>query len=272
VITSKSVKKEKFQQDDDKNGKVVFMGAGPGDPELLTLKAYRTIKRAQVIIYAGSLVNPEVLAIHQEDAEIYNSAHMFLGEIIEIMVDATQKGKLVARIHTGDPSIYGAIAEQIKELKKFHVKYEIIPGVSSLFAAAAALETELTLPEVSQTVIITRPAGRTPVPEKESIKYLAQHEATMCIFLGVGMIQEVMNDLKVHYHPETPVAVVKRASWPDQEIIKGNIGDIALKVEKAEVKKTALILVGDAIGEGDFKPSKLYDRDFDHEYRNKEIK
>jgi precorrin-4/cobalt-precorrin-4 C11-methyltransferase len=270
LITSKTKKKQKNPQESDKEGKVIFLGAGPGDPELLTIKAFKVIKKADVIIYAGSLVNPEVLAIHKEEAEIYNSAHMFLAEIIEIMVDATQKGYLVARVHTGDPSIYGAIAEQIRELRKFNVNYEIIPGVSSLFAAAGALEAELTRPGVSQTVIITRPAGRTPVPDKESIEYLAQHEATMCIFLGVSMIAKVVEDLKIHYSPETPVAVVKRASWPDQEIIRGTIQDIVNKVESAKVKKTALILVGDAVGDGDFVASKLYDSKFSHEYRDKQ--
>jgi precorrin-4/cobalt-precorrin-4 C11-methyltransferase len=172
-------------------GKVVFIGGGPGDPELLTLKAYKIIRKADTIIYAGSLVNKEVLNEAKPDAQIYNSATLNLDEIINIMEKKTGKGHLVARVHTGDPSIYGAIGEQIEKLREKNINYKIIPGVSSLFAVSAALESELTLPEVSQTVIITRPEGRTPKPDKEAIKYLAEHQATMCIFLGVQMIEEV---------------------------------------------------------------------------------
>ena len=249
-------------------GKCVFIGAGPGDIELLTLKGYKVIQKAEVIIYAGSLVNPKILEYNENNAEIYNSASMDLNETTESIRKGVSEGKLVARVHTGDPSIYGAIAEQIRELKKLDIEYEIIPGVSSVFATAAALESELTLPEISQTVIITRPEGRTPKPKGESISSLSKHHGTMCIFLGVGMIEEVVEELLVGYEKTTPVAVVKKASWPDEEIVRGTLEDIADKVKQAGFKKTSMIIVGDAIGTTVFNPSKLYDKDFKHEYRN----
>ncbi|HMK54647.1 MAG TPA: precorrin-4 C(11)-methyltransferase [Methanobacteriaceae archaeon] len=267
MINSKALQERRILNDSNEKGRVVFIGAGPGDPELLTLKACRIIKKADVIIYAGSLVNPEVLAAHKADVEIFNSASMNLTEIIEVMVEATNQGLLVARVHTGDPSIYGAIAEQIQELKKKNIDFKIVPGVSSLFAAAAAVEAELTRPEVSQTVIITRPSGRTPKPESESIVNLAEHGATMCIFLGIQMIDKVVGQLKEHYSPNTPVVVVKRASWPDQEVVRGTLNDITGKVEKAGFTKTALIMVGAALGDAPITPSKLYHSDFSHEYR-----
>lgn len=249
-------------------GKVVFIGGGPGDPELLTIKAYKIIKEADVIIYAGSLVNKEVLNNVKPGTEIHNSASLNLDEIIEIMEKATSKDQLVARVHTGDPSIYGAIGEQMQLLKEKNIPYEIIPGVSSLFAVTAALESELTIPEISQTVIITRPEGKTPKPGKESIKYLAEHQATMCIFLGVQMIEQVVNELKTHYPPNTPVAVVKKASWSDEEIISGTLEDIIKKVKKSGIKKTAIIVVGQVLDPGKITPSKLYDKSFSHEYRH----
>ena len=177
------------------DGKVIFIGGGPGDPELLTLKAYNVIKKADVIIYAGSLVNREILNSAKDDCIIKNSASMNLDDIVDLMDESVKNGKLVARVHTGDPAIYGAIGEQMELLKERKIAFEIIPGVSSFFAAAAALESELTLPEVSQTVIITRPEGRTPKPSQEAISKLAEHQATMCIFLGVQMIEDVVKDL-----------------------------------------------------------------------------
>lgn len=248
-------------------GKVIFIGGGPGDPDLLTIKAYKAIQNAEIIIYAGSLVNRKILDCARADALIFNSASMDLREIIEIMEKETGQGKTVARVHTGDPAIYGAIGEQIRELKAKNIPFEIIPGVSSLFAVAAALETELTLPEISQTVIITRPEGRTPKPSKESIKSLASHQATMCIFLGIHMIQEVVNDLREHYPAETPVGVVKKASWDEEEVIRGTLENIAQKIEQSGIKKTAMIVVGPVLDPGDFKASKLYDAQFTHEYR-----
>ncbi len=248
-------------------GKVIFIGAGPGDPELITVKGRNVIEKADVIIYAGSLVNKEVLSPSKKDCEIHNSAYLNLEETIDIMKKANRENKLVARVHTGDPSIYGAIGEQIRELKKLNIEYEIIPGVSSLFGTASVLEAELTIPEVSQSVIITRPAGRTPKKELESIKSFSKHNATMCIFLGISMIDKVVDELLEGYSEDTPVAVVKKATWPDQEIIKGSLKDIASKVKKANITKTAMIVVGDVLEPGDFTPSKLYDANFKHEYR-----
>ncbi|MCL2687393.1 MAG: precorrin-4 C(11)-methyltransferase [Methanobrevibacter sp.] len=254
-------------------GKVTFIGAGPGDPKLLTISGYQAIKNADIIIYAGSLVNPEVLNHRKKDAKVYNSASLDLNEIINIIEKGIANNKEIARVHTGDPSIYGAIGEQIRELKERDIEFEIIPGVSSVFGTAAALEAELTLPEISQTVIITRPEGRTPKPREESLASLATHQATMCIFLGVGMIDKVVEELKEGYNGkegynnETPVAVVRKATWEDQLIIKGTLSDISDKVKKANINKTAMIIVGDILNPGDFKASKLYDPDFKHEYR-----
>ncbi|MCC7554418.1 MAG: precorrin-4 C(11)-methyltransferase [Methanobacteriaceae archaeon] len=249
------------------SGKVIFIGAGPGDPELLTMKGYKAIEKADVIIYAGSLVNKQVLDHRKEESEVYNSASLDLNQIIEIIEEAIKNEKLVARVHTGDPSIYGAIGEQIRELKNRNIEYEVIPGVSSVFGTASVLEAELTLPEISQTVIITRPEGRTPKPEDESLTSLASHHATMCIFLGIGMIDKVVEDLSEEYDENTPVAVVRKATWEDQLIIKGTLKTIAQKVKDENITKTAMIIVGDVLDPGDFTPSKLYDKNFKHEYR-----
>jgi precorrin-4/cobalt-precorrin-4 C11-methyltransferase len=250
------------------DGKVVFIGAGPGDPELLTIKAVKVLEDADVIIYAGSLVNPDILQYAKSDSQVMNSAPMNLEEILEIMEISTLEGKLVARVHTGDPSIYGAIGEQIQYLKEKNISFEIIPGVSSLFATAAALGAELTLPEVSQTVIITRPAGRTSKPEREAIFRLAKHQATMCIFLGVHMIDKVVDELLTSYDLDTPVAVVQKASWPEEKILRGTLDNIAKKVEDSGIEKTAIIVVGDVLGEGRVTPSKLYNKHFTHSYRD----
>lgn len=251
-------------------GKVIFIGGGPGDPELLTVKAYKVIENAEIIIYAGSLVNKDILSCAREDATIHNSASLNLNEIIDLMESGVLEGKTVARVHTGDPAIYGAIGEQIRELDKKGIGYDIIPGVSSLFATAAALRSELTLPEISQTVIITRPEGRTPKPSKESISSLASHQATMCIFLGVHMIKNVVEDLLSHYPLDTPVGVVQKASWPEEIVVRGTLENISKKVLDAGIKKTAMIVVGPVLDPGDFKASKLYDATFKHEYRNSE--
>ncbi len=247
--------------------KVIFIGAGPGDPDLITVKGKNVIQKADVIIYAGSLVNKEVLDSRKPDCAVHNSAYLNLEETIDIIKEAIDEDKLVARVHTGDPSIYGAIGEQIRELKKLNIDYEIIPGVSSLFGTASVLEAELTIPEVSQSVIITRPAGRTPKKESESIRSFSKHQATMCIFLGISMIDKVVDELLEGYSEDTPVAVVKKATWDDQEIIKGTLKDIAGKVKEANITKTAMIIVGDVLDPGDFTPSKLYDANFKHEYR-----
>ena len=245
---------------------VYFIGAGPGDPELLTIKGKRLIDEADVIIYAGSLVNPEVLAGAKEHAQIYNSASMTLEEVIAVMEQAEKQGLLVARVHTGDPSVFGAHREQMDALDRLGIAYEVVPGVSSFLAAAAALKKEYTLPGVSQTVILTRMEGRTPMPEKEKLTDLAKHQATMIIFLSVGQIEKLAAELMESYPPETPVAVVYKASWNDQKIVTGDLTSIAAKVREAGITKTALTVVGDFLGD-EYELSRLYDKHFSHEFR-----
>lgn len=248
--------------------KVYIVGAGPGDPKLITVKGLETVQRADVIIYAGSLVNPSLLKYCKKGTEIHNSAHMTLDEVLEVTIAGVNAKKNVVRLHTGDPSMYGAIQEQIKPLNDLGIEVEVIPGVSSVFAAAAALNLEYTLPDVSQTLILTRMEGRTPVPEKEKLHLLAQHQTTMAIFLSVGMIQDVVNELlKGGYSPETPIAVVQKASWPDQKEVLGTLSDIAEKVKAAEINKTALIIVGDVLKK-EYSLSKLYDPSFTTEFRD----
>lgn len=246
---------------------VHFVGAGPGDPELITVKGQRLLKEADVVIYTGSLV-PKAL-ITGLTAEIHNSASLNLEEVFSLIKSAYNSGKKVVRLHTGDPSIYGAINEQIELLKASSIDFEVVPGVSSGTATAAALRTELTLPEVSQTVIFTRRGGRTPVPEKEELAKLASHQATMMIFLSVGMIEKVVEDLLAGGYPETtPVAVVEKVSWPEERQLRSTLANIAELVKKAEIKKTAIIAVGKVLA--DAPPpalSKLYDPSFTHEYR-----
>lgn len=246
--------------------KVYFIGAGPGDPELITVKGQRIVKEADVIIYAGSLVPKEVIDCHKEGAEIYNSAFMNLDEVIEVMVKAIKENKKVARVHTGDPAIFGAHREQMDILDTYGIEYEVIPGVSSFLASAAAIKKEFTLPNVSQTVICTRLEGRTPVPEKESLESLASHRASMAIFLSVHMIAEVVKKIATHYPMTTPIAVVQRATWQDQKIVIGTLENIEEKVKAANISKTAQILVGDFLG-NEYEKSKLYDKTFSHEYR-----
>lgn len=245
---------------------VYFIGAGPGDPELLTIKGKRLIDSADVIIYAGSLVNEKVLDGRKEDAAVYNSAYMTLPEVIEVMKQAKAKGQTVARVHTGDPSIYGAVREQMDALDRLGIAYEVIPGVSSFLAAAASMKKEYTLPGVSQTVILSRLEGRTPVPEKEKILSLAKHHATMIIFLSIGKIEILVQLLSESYEKDTPVAVVYKASWPEEKIVYGTLETIAEKVKAAGITKTALIVVGDFLGDR-YELSKLYDRNFETEYR-----
>ncbi len=246
---------------------VQFIGAGPGDPELITVKGQKAIDNADVIIYAGSLVPHAVIATRKADTEVYNSASMDLTEIIDVITNAVANKKTVARVHTGDPSIYGSIREQIEELDKLNIQYEVIPGVSSFVASAAALKSEFTVPGISQTVICTRMEGRTPVPELESIELLASHKTSMCIFLTVHMIDKLVDKLLTHYSPDTPVAVVQRASWPDQKIVKGTLTNIAQLVTNNNINKTAMILVGNFLGSY-YENSLLYASNFTHEYRN----
>lgn len=245
---------------------VRFIGAGSGDPELLTIKGKKYIDQADVIIYAGSLVNKEIFQDVKKDCVLYNSASMTLDEVIEVIVKAEEKGLSVARVHTGDPSVFGAHREQMDRLDAKGIEYEVIAGVSSFQAAAAALKKEYTLPNVTQTVILTRMEGRTPVPEKEKISELAKHQATMVIFLSVGQIKELVEQLKCGYDDKTPVAIVYKASWKDEKIVQGTLLDIAQKVKDAGIKKTALVIVGDFLG-NEYEHSCLYDKHFSHGYR-----
>lgn len=246
--------------------RVIFVGAGPGDPDLITIKGKKAIEAADVIIYAGSLVNPGVLTGHKKDALILNSAGMNLDEVLEVMKKSVREEKLVARVHTGDPSIYGAIKEQMDALESDNINFEVIPGVSSFCGAAAAIKKEFTLPDVSQTVILTRMEGRTPVPANESLESLAKHGASMAIFLSVGMIEDVVSRLCTSYKDSTPVAVIQKATWEDEKIVIGTLKDISRKVVDAGITKTAQILVGDFI-DCKYSKSKLYDKTFTHEYR-----
>lgn len=247
---------------------VSFVGAGPGDPELITVKGRRLLDNADVVIYAGSLVNPALL--NGIKAEVFDSAAMDLDGIIGIMKAAVAEGKTIVRLHTGDTSFYSAISEQIERLRELDIPYEVIPGVSSAMAGAAILGQELTIPEISQTVIFTRMEGRTQVPASERLGSLALHRATMAIFLSVGMIEKVRDELLEGYSGDTPVVVIEKATWPDQKVLRGVLKDIVGLVNDAGIKKTALIYVGDSLRASEAslgKESKLYHKDFKHEYR-----
>ncbi len=245
--------------------KVYFIGAGPGDPELITIKGRRLLEAADVVIYAGSLVNPELLKGIR--ADIHDSSKLALDEIIKIIESAINKNKTVVRLHTGDTSFYSAISEQIERLRKLNIQYEVIPGVSSAAAGAAILGQELTIPEVSQTVILTRLEGRTPVPEKERLRELARHNATMVIFLSAAMIDRVQEELLHGYPEDTPFVVIEKATWHEQRVIRGVLRDLSDKVKAAGIKKTALIYVGDALwasAEPLGRKSRLYSKNFTH--------
>jgi precorrin-4/cobalt-precorrin-4 C11-methyltransferase len=251
---------------------VHFIGAGPGDPELITVKGARLLREAHVIIYAGSLVDRNLVQTYGPDAELYDSACMTLEETTAAIAEAVLAEKRVVRLHTGDPSIYGAIQEQMAELDRLGIDYEVVPGVTSAFAAAAALKQELTLPEVSQTVIFTRMEGRTPVPESESLAEIAKIGATLVIYLSISMIDRVVEELlQGAYTEATTVAVVYRASWPDERIVEGTLATIAGLVKQAAIGKQALILVGDVLKarkEGLTAKSLLYDKEFSHGCRD----
>ena len=253
------------------NGKVYIVGGGPGDPELLTLKAKRIIESADVIIFADSLVPPEVVGFAKEGAKVVGSKEMNLDEIMDLELGAVREGKTVARVQSGDPSIYGAILEQMRVLEQEGVEYEIIPGVSAAFAAAAVLKSELTVPEKSQTIIMTRMEGRVAMPEGEQLKDLAAHGCTMVIFLSITRMTKVVRELTSSgYTKDTPVAVVYRVGWPDQLIIRGTLKDIADKVRAAKITLQALIIVGDAVDPGldvAGAVSHLYSADYTHRYR-----
>lgn len=247
---------------------VFFVGAGPGDAELITVKGARLLREADVVVYAGSLVDRELVRTYAPSARVLDSAGMTLEETTAALAQAALAGEKAVRLHTGDPSIYGAIQEQMVALDQLGIGYQVVPGVTSAFAAAAALKQELTLPEVSQTVIITRLAGRTPVPDRERLSEIARIGATLVIYLSVSMIEKVVAELLAGaYTPATPVAVVAKASWPDEQVVEGTLEDIVAKVKGAGIGKQALILVGDVLrarSEGMRAKSLLYDKEFTH--------
>ena len=245
---------------------VYFIGAGPGDPELLTVKGKRLLEQADVVIYAGSLINPEMLKFCSRKAEQIDSAPLCLDYIAKVMIDRAKRGQRVVRMHSGDPSVYSTIGEQMKMLSEAGIDFEVVPGVSSLGATAAALQNELTMPGVSQTVIITRAPGRTPVPERELISSLAEHQATMAIFLSAGRVDHVQEMLLEHYPPDTPAASVQHATWEKEKRVNTTVGDLADAFREAGIDRTAIILVGEALS-NDGEKSKLYDKKFSHGYR-----
>lgn len=246
---------------------VHFVGAGPGAVDLITVRGLRYLQQADVIVYAGSLVNPELLKEAKADCKIYNSAYMTLEEVIAVMEEAEREELLTVRLHTGDPSIYGAIREQMDELEKRKIPFSVCPGVSSMFGVAAALQIEYTLPEVSQSVIICREEGKTPVPERESLQELARHQSTMILFLSSGLANKVKKDLMAGGYPsDTPVAVVYKATWPEEKILHTTVECLPEDMEREHIQKTALIIVGNVLGK-DYAKSKLYDASFTTEYR-----
>src|SRR3989338_1934630 len=249
-----------------KKTKVYFIGAGPGDPELLTLKAKKIIQKAALIIYAGSLVNEDILKFARKKALRYDSSKMTLEEVLGIIKKGKTGDEIIARVHSGDPSVYGAIQEQMDWCEREKINYEVIPGVSSYQAAAASLKQEFTLPGVSQTVILTRISGRTKVPAKEDLAILSTVKATIVIFLSIREIRRVVGELKHGYPKDTPVAVIEKASCPDERKIYGTLEDIAQKVKQAGIKRQALIIIGDVLRKK-YRLSKLYDKKFTHGFR-----
>lgn len=246
---------------------IYFIGAGPGAVDLITVKGKTLLEQADIIIYAGSLVNPELLSYAKTDCVILDSAKMTLEDVIEAMLPFAKAGKTVVRLHTGDPSIYGAIREQMDLLKTHNLEYQVVPGVSSFFGAAAALKAEYTLPDVSQTVIITRMEGRTPVPAKEEISLLAAHQATMAIFLSSGMLEKLSERLITGgYAPDSPAAIVYKATWADEKVFRCTVATLPQTAAENKINRTALILVGGFLGDN-YDRSLLYDPGFTHGYR-----
>jgi precorrin-4/cobalt-precorrin-4 C11-methyltransferase len=250
--------------------KVYFIGAGPGDVELMTIKGNRRLHLCSYVMHAGSLINPEIISVLSESTQIYDTSKLNLEEQITIYKEAKEADQDVARLQSGDLSIYGAIAEQMRALDEIGIQYEVIPGVSSVAASAAALKSELTLPEISQTVIFSRISGRTEVPPDEDLEKLASHKCTLCLFLSIHKIKEVVKKLSVHYPLNTPVIVVYKASWKDEKIIRGNMETIAGKVEEEGIRLTALILVGAVLDTKDFQDSRLYSKEYSHLFRKKD--
>lgn len=247
--------------------RVYIIGAGPGDPKLLTLRGAELIASCPVVLYTGSLVPKDVIAHARPDAKVLDSSGMTLEQIVEVIVAARDADQDVARVHTGDPMIFGSTAEQMRRLTELDIPYEIIPGVSSFTAAAAVLGRELTLPELSQTVILTRAEGRTSMPEGEKLEDLARHQATLALFLSITLLKDVVRSLLPSYGADCPVAVVHKASWPDQVIVTGTLSDIEGKVRAAKLNSTSMVLVGRVLTATEFANSRLYDPEFTHRFR-----
>lgn len=247
---------------------VYFVGAGTGAVDLITVRGMRLLEKADVIIYAGSLVNPDLLDYAKKDCQVHNSAKLTLDEVIDIMKKASEEDKTIVRLHTGEPSIYGAVREQMDELDRLGIEYESCPGVSACFGAAASLNLEYTLPDISQSLIITRMEGRTKVPPKESIESFAAHQASMAIYLSTGMLDELSRRLVAGgYKEDTPAALVYKATWPEEEKYICTVKTLAETAREHKITKTALVLVGDAIGHRNYEKSRLYAPDFSTEYR-----
>ncbi|XXX77599.1 precorrin-4 C(11)-methyltransferase [Sorangium sp. So ce134] len=250
--------------------RVYIIGAGPGDPGLITVRGAELVARCPVVMYTGSLVPREIVASARPDARVIDSSGMTLDQIVEVFVEARDAGHDVARVHTGDPVLFGSTAEQMRRMDALGIPYEIVPGVSSFTAAAAALGRELTLPELSQTVILTRAEGRTPVPPAERLEELARHQATLCLFLSITLLKDVTAALIPSYGADCPVAVVHKASCPDQKIVTGTLADIREKVRAEGIKSQSMILVGRVLTSTDFADSRLYDPEFSHRFRKAE--
>ncbi len=251
---------------------VFFVGCGPGDPELITIKAKKLIQKADVVVYSGSLIPKSILELCKK-GKLYNAAKLVREEIFDLLYKNAKKNKLVVRLHDGDPSIYGAIKEQIDNLEKKGIKSIVVPGVTAFLASAAALGTQLTLPGVTQTIIVTRAESRTKVPKREKISELAKHKATLIFYLSVHLLSKLVKEaIAGCYKKSTPVAVVYRASWEDQKIIKGTLGDIAKKIKEEKITRTAIVIISDVINPKSYEYSKLYDKKFSHSYRKAKVK
>jgi len=251
---------------------VFFVGCGPGDPELITVKAKKLIQKADVVVYSGSLIPPTILKLCKK-GKLYDAAGLVREEIFEILYKNAKKNKLTVRLHDGDPSIYGAIKEQIDKLQEKGISSVVVPGVTAFLASAAALETQLTLPGVTQTIIVTRAESRTKVPKREKISELAKHKATMIFYLSVHLLSDIVKEsIAGGYKKSTPVAVVYRASWKDQKIVKGTLGDIVKKIRDEKITRTAIVIISNVIDSTTYEYSKLYDKKFSHGYRKSKIK
>jgi len=251
---------------------VYFVGCGPGDPELITIKAKKLIQKADVVVYSGSLIPPSILKLCKT-GKLYDASRLVREEIFDILLKNAKKNKIVVRLHDGDPSIYGAIKEQIDKLEERKISSVVVPGVTAFLASAASLGTQLTLPGITQTIIVTRAESRTKVPKREKISELAKHKATLVFYLSVHLLAEIVKEsIAGGYKKSTPVAVVYRASWKDQKIVKGTLGDIAKKVKNEKITKTAIVIISDVIDSKSYEYSKLYDKNFSHGFRKSKIK